>query len=147
MAKTYTIKEVAEKFDLTISTIRFYDKKGLLPFVAKNDSGYREFTESDLNFIHTICCLKNTGMPIHNIKQYIEYCMDGSKTIPQRKALLQTHKEEVLRQQAQLMENLKEIGIKIDRYNSPKAKEIIDAQVAFVKKEKAELQLANGFRV
>ena len=47
MAETYTIKEVAEKFDLTISTIRFYDKKGLLPFVAKNDSGYREFTESD----------------------------------------------------------------------------------------------------
>lgn len=147
MSKTYTIKEVAEKFDLTISTIRFYDKKGLLPFVAKNESGYREFTESDLNMIHTVCCLKNTGMPIQEIKQYIEYCMDGSRTIQQRKALLQAHKEEVLRQQAQLMENLKEIDIKIDRYDSPHAKELIDAQVAFVKKEKAELQLTNGFRV
>lgn len=147
MAKTYTIKEVAEKFGLTISALRFYDKKGLLPFVAKNDSGYREFTESDLNLIHTVCCLKNTGMPIHEIRQYIDYCMDGSKTIPQRKALLQAHKAEVLRQQAQLIENLKEIDTKIDRYNSPIAKELIDAQVAFVKKEKAELQLANGFRV
>lgn len=147
MPETYTIKEVAEMFDLTISTIRFYDKKGLLPFVAKNESGYREFTESDLNMIHTVCCLKNTGMPIHEIKQYIEYCMDGSKTIPQRRALLQEHKEEVLRQQAQLMENLKEIDIKIDRYNSPQAKELIDAQVAYVKKEKADLHLANGFRV
>ena len=86
-------------------------------------------------------------MPIHEIKQYIEYCMDGSKTIPQRKALLQEHKEEVLRQQAQLMKNLKEIDIKIDRYNSPLAKELIDAQVAYVKKEKADLHLANGFRV
>ncbi|MGX7205416.1 MerR family transcriptional regulator [Enterococcus pingfangensis] len=147
MAKTYTIKEVAEKFGLTISALRFYDKKGLLPFVAKNDSGYREFTESDLNLIHTVCCLKNTGMPIYEIRQYIDYCMDGSKTIPQRKALLQAHKAEVLRQQAQLTENLKEINTKIDRYNSPIAKELIDAQVAFVKKEKAELQLANGFRV
>lgn len=86
-------------------------------------------------------------MPIHEIKQYIEYCMDGSKTIPQRKALLQAHKEEVLRQQAELMENLREIDIKIDRYNSPLAEELIDAQVAYVKKEKAELQLANEFMV
>ena len=116
MAKTYTIKEVAEKFGLTISALRFYDKKGLLPFVAKNDSGYREFTESDLNLIHTVCCLKNTGMPIHEIRQYIDYCMDGSKTIPQRKALLQAHKAEVLRQQAQLTENLKEIDTKIDLF-------------------------------
>lgn len=147
MSETYTIKEVAEKFDLSISTIRFYDKKGLLPFVAKNASGYREFTESDLTMLHTVCCLKNTGMPIQEIKQYIEYCMDGSETIPQRKALLQAHKEDVLRQQAELMENLKEIDFKIDRYNSPIAKELIDEQVAYVKKEKAELHLANGFRV
>jgi len=147
MSVTYTIKEVAEKFDLSVSTIRFYDKKGLLPFVAKNASGYREFTESDLTMLHTVCCLKNTGMPIQEIKQYIEYCMDGSETISQRKALLQAHKEEVLRQQAELLENLKEIDFKIDRYNSPIAKELIDEQVAYVKKEKAELHLANGFRV
>ena len=147
MAKTYTIKEVADLFDLSVSAIRFYDKKGMLPFVAKNASGYREFTESDLNLIHTICCLKDTGMPINEIKKYIEFCMDGSKTIPQRKALLEAHKEAVLQQQEQLMKNLEEIEIKINRYNSPKAKELIDAQVAFVKKEKSQLNLTNGFRV
>ncbi|MDT2828576.1 MerR family transcriptional regulator [Enterococcus viikkiensis] len=144
---TYSIKEVADKFDLTISTIRYYDKKGLLPFVAKNKSGYREFTESDLNLIHTICCLKNTGMPIHDIKEYIECSMEGSKTIEQRKQLLQSHKEAVLQQQAQLMENLKEIEWKIERYDSPDAKEKIDAQVAYVIKEKQEQQLAHGFRL
>lgn len=70
MLETYTIKDVAEKFNLTISTIRYYDKKGLLPFVEKNTSGYREFTNSDLSMIHTICCLKIQGcrsMKLNNI--------------------------------------------------------------------------------
>lgn len=140
MLETYTIKDVAEKFNLTISTIRYYDKKGLLPFVEKNTSGYREFTNSDLSMIHTICCLKNTGMPINEIKQYIDYCMVGSKTISQRKALLQAHKEAVLAQQAQLLESLEEIDTKLNRYNSPTAKQIIDNQIEYVKAEKAQLQ-------
>jgi DNA-binding transcriptional MerR regulator len=74
---TYTIKEVSEIFDLSIYTLRYYDKQGLLPFVSKNASGYREFTESDLGFIYTICCLKNTGMPLKDIRTYIDYCMQG----------------------------------------------------------------------
>ncbi|EGP8367258.1 MerR family DNA-binding transcriptional regulator, partial [Listeria monocytogenes] len=53
---TYSIKEVSKIFNLSIYTLRYYDKQGLLPFVSKNQSGYREFTESDLNLIHTICC-------------------------------------------------------------------------------------------
>lgn len=57
------------------------------------------------------------------------------------------NKEAVLQQQEQLLKNLEEIEIKINRYNSPQAKELIDAQVAFVKKEKRQLNLPNGFRV
>ena len=86
-------------------------------------------------------------MPIHDIKEYIECCMEGSKTIEQRKQLLQAHKEAVLQQQTQLMENLKELDWKIERYESSDAKEKIDAQVAYVIKEKQEQQLAHGFRL
>ena len=64
---TYSIKEVAEKTNLSIYTLRFYDKQGLLPFVSRNASGYRTFTEGDLHLLKTICCLKETGMKIADI--------------------------------------------------------------------------------
>ena len=76
---TYTIKDVAKIFGLSIYTIRFYDKEGLLPFVSRNKSGNRVFTESDVNLIKTICCLKNTGMQIKDIKKYIDFCMEGTE--------------------------------------------------------------------
>ena len=145
MKKTYTIKEVADYFSLPISTIRYYDKKGLLPFVSKNKAGYRVFSESDFGFIKTICCLKNTGMPIKDIQTYIGLCMQGTKTIDQRKQMLQQHKQNVLMQQQLLTENLKEIDVKINRYASPDSKNIIKAQIKFVKDEKKDLKLKDPF--
>jgi len=145
MEKTYTIKEVADYFDLPISTIRYYDKKGLLPFVSKNEAGYRVFSESDFGFIKTICCLKNTGMPIKDIQTYIGLCMQGTSTIDQRKQMLQQHKKNVLKHQQLLTENLKEIDVKINRYASPDSKNIIKAQIRFVKDEKKDLKLKDPF--
>lgn len=94
---TYSIKEVSKIFNLSIYTLRYYDKQGLLPFVSKNQSGYREFTESDLNLIHTICCLKNTGMSLKQIRTYIDYCMEGPVSIEARKQLLLDHRAAVLK--------------------------------------------------
>ena len=139
MIKTYSIKEVADDFDLSISTIRYYDKKGLLPFVAKNSSGYRIFTDADLNLIKTIVCLKNTGMPIKDIRSYIEFVMQGPSTIDARKALLRKHKRTVLQKQQMLTENLKEIDFKLDRYESPDAEELIGQQFKYLQDEKKQL--------
>ncbi|AQY50217.1 MerR family transcriptional regulator [Listeria weihenstephanensis FSL R9-0317] len=142
---TYSIKEVSELFGLSIYTIRFYDKQGLLPFVAKNESGHREFTVSDLSFIQTICCLKNTGMQIKDIRKYIDFCMEGTSTIDSRKTLLSEHREQIMEQIVTLNENLKEIDAKLDVYSSPDAVEIISAQRKFVNDEKRELKLASPF--
>lgn len=139
MIKTYTIKQVAEDFDLSISTIRYYDKKGLLPFVSKNESGYRIFTDADLNLIKTIVCLKNTGMPIKDIRTYIEYVMAGPNTIEQRKTLLKKHKRAVLQKQKMLTENLQEIDFKLNRYESADAKELIGQQFQYLQSEKVAL--------
>jgi len=147
MPTTYSIKEVATMFDLSISTIHYYDKQGLLPFVDKNASGYRAFTQSDLNFIHTICCLKDTGMPIKTIKTYINLCMAGPDTIPDRRALLTAHKQAVLAKQAKLEASLAEIDDKLDRYNDPAARQLIETEINYVTKEKAEQHLANPFYV
>lgn len=142
---TYTIKEVSELFDLSIYTLRYYDKQGLLPFVSKNKSGYREFTDSDLGFIHTICCLKNTGMAIKDIRAYISYCMEGTSTIPAREQLLSQHRKNVLQEISSLENNLKEIDRKLDVYTAPNAVEIISAQRQFSSQEKEQHALANPF--
>ncbi len=140
---TYSIKEVAEKTSLSIYTLRFYDKQGLLPFVSRDQSGYRAFTDSDLSLIHTICCLKNTDMKIKDICTYIDYCMAGASTIEKRKTLLEHHRQEVLAKQQALTENLQEIDYKLAVYSNPDAAKIIDEERQMVSQEKAENDLAS----
>lgn len=141
MLKTFSIKEVAKKFDLSISTIRYYDKRGLLPFVAKNSAGYRIFTETDLNLIKTIVCLKNTGMSINNIKTYIELVMAGPSSINERKKLLLNHRRQVLQEQQVLADNLREVDFKIKKYESPDAESVIKNELEYVAREKKKLNL------
>ncbi len=142
---TYTIKEVSEKVGLSIYTLRYYDKEGLLPFVARNEAGYREFTDGDLNIIHTICCLKNTGMKISKIRQYIGDVMAGPDSIEDRQQLLHEHREKILEQQRILSENLKEIDYKLDIYDAPNAGDIISRELQFAEAEKRANALADPY--
>ncbi len=144
---TYSIKDVSQKTGLSIYTLRYYDKKGLMPFVGRNQAGYREFTDSDLSFIHTICCLKNTGMKISNIKRYIDYCMKGPTTIEARKQLLSQHRQQVLDKQKLLQENLKEVDYKLKVYSQPNADEIINRERQFVSHEKRRNHLDDPFQL
>lgn len=146
MNKTYSIGEVAEMFHLSISTLHYYDKKGLLPFVEKNDSGHRAFTESDLQFIQTICCLKDTDMPIKDIRTYINYCMEGPSTIEKRKALLLAHKRQVLAKQEKIIKSLEGIDQKIEHYSLKNADFFIEEQLAYAMEEKRINHLANPFK-
>jgi len=114
----YSISQVAEKFDLTAYTIRYYDREGLLPFVDRSKAGNREFSESDLNWLKLICCLKNTGMPIKQIKQYIEWCLQGDDTLEIRRQMFIDHRKEVLKQMNNLKENLKTIDYKLEFYDT-----------------------------
>lgn len=142
---TYTIKEVSEKTEISIYTLRFYDKQGLLPFVARNSSGYRAFTDGDLSLIHTISCLKNTGMTIKAIRRYIDYVMQGPVTIQQRVALLSAHREKVEAQQRKIAQNLQEIDYKLNVYQSPNAVATVTKEQKFVQEEKIANQLPNPY--
>lgn len=135
---TYAIKDVAEITGLSIFTIRFYDKEGLLPFISRNKSGNRVFTKSDINQIMTICCLKNTGMQIKDIKKYIDYCMEGAGTVDLRKELFETHRNEIINQINALQENLKLIDSKLEIYSSTNAAAIINELRRIVDDEKRE---------
>ena len=138
---TYSIKDISEMFNISIYTIRFYDKEGLMPFVLRNKAGNRVFTESDVSLFRTICCQKNTGMQIKDIKKYIDLCMEGAGTIDLREKLLLEHQEVIIKQINALNKNLDHICTKIEKYQSPNAFEIISEDRKKVYEEKCENHL------
>ncbi|WP_020619889.1 MerR family transcriptional regulator [Paenibacillus daejeonensis] len=113
----YTINEVATICDISVHTIRFYDKEGLLPFVTRNSTGNRQFSDSDLEVIKLICCLKNTGMQVKDIKHYIALCMQGKETASVRRELMRNHRKAVLRQIEDFKKSLNVVDLKIAFYD------------------------------
>ena len=74
--KEYTIRELSKMFDLPASTIRYYEDEGILTNVGRTSSGQRVFTDGHVNRLRTICCFKNTGMTIAELKQFFAYEAD-----------------------------------------------------------------------
>ena len=99
---SYSIGEVAERLGMSVYAIRYYDKEGLLPFVKRNQHGVRIFEESDLHFLYVIFCLKNTGMSIEHIRQFIAWADEGDTSLQQRYDLFMQQKKEVDEQIEQL---------------------------------------------
>lgn len=89
----YTISQAAEHFGITAHTLRFYDKEGLLPFVARGVGGRRIFRDEDLGWLQMISCLKDTGMPIREIRDYLDLCIEGDSTLSRRLEIMQGHKK------------------------------------------------------
>ena len=81
---TYTIRKFAEKIEVNVTTLRYYDKEGLLPFVDKKPDGTRVFKDEDLQELEVITCMKNSGMPIKDIKKYMDLCQEGTSTLKER---------------------------------------------------------------
>lgn len=94
----YTVGEMAKLLGITASTLRYYDKEGLLPFVERSSGGIRMFQESDFEWLQVIGCMKKAGMSIKDIRQYIEMALQGDETIAPRLAMFR-HQREVLKQQ------------------------------------------------
>ena len=89
----YTIGQVAGMTGLPVSTLRYYDKEGLLPHLTRS-SGIRQFSDRDIETLRMVECLKKTGMEIKNIKQFMQWCTEGSETYPKRLELIQKQKLE-----------------------------------------------------
>lgn len=118
----YTITKVAEICDLSTHTLRFYDKEGLLPFISRNENGNRQFSEGDLEFVKLICCLKNSGMPIKDIRYYMNLITEGETTLNTRNDIMKSHRQEILRQINELKKSLNIIDLKIAYYHSTENK-------------------------
>ena len=115
---TYTIKQVSEMMSLPVSTIRYYDKMGLIPFLEKNESGYRIFKEQDISMLRIIECFKNTGMSISEMQQYVEMVKRGDESLEERYQLFVRRKEIVLEEMRQLEKQLETIDHKLWYYKT-----------------------------
>ena len=90
----YTIGQVSKMFGLPVSTLRYYDKEGLFPDMERSN-GIRRFGQRELEALRVIECLKKSGMEIKDIRQFMEWCAQGSSTYPQRRAMFLRQKESV----------------------------------------------------
>ena len=96
-----TIGQVSERFSIPASTLRYYDKEGLFPGIERK-SGIRKFSDREIEALRVIECLKNSGLEIREIKQFMEWSTEGSATYQQRKELFETRLKKV----AEEMDNL-----------------------------------------
>lgn len=116
--KTYSIGEAAKLLNLTPYTLRYYDKEGLLPHIERTSGGIRSFKESDLDALKIIECLKMTGMPIKEIKTFIDWCSDGDSSLQQRYEMFQERKAVVAAQMQELLQTMSVIEHKCEYYQT-----------------------------
>ena len=112
----YTVKDVAQIMKISAHTVRYYDNEGLIPFVSRTQSNARMFSEYDLSWIRTVHCLRATNLSINDIKKYIDLCLKGNKTIPQRAKIIFNQEKNLKEHLKQLQEQMKVLQIKKKYY-------------------------------
>ena len=117
---TYTVGQMAKMLGLAGSTLRYYDKEGLLPFVERSSGGIRMFREKDYEWLQIIECLKKAGMSIKDIKKYIVLLQQGDSTIQERLELFEHQRTVLLEQMASLQQTLNTLDYKCWYYETAK---------------------------
>lgn len=111
------ISEVAERSGLSISTIRFYEKSGLCPFVQRGSDGKRRFSKTDADWLELLASLRSTGMPLAEMRAFAALYAKGEGTIPERKAALEAHRQSLGARQAELDRCRVILDRKLQRYD------------------------------
>lgn len=112
----YTMKDVCHETGMTYETLKFYCNEGLVPNVKRNVNNHRIFDDRDVAWIKSLTCLKNCGMSIQEMKLYIDLCLQGEESIPERKVILDQKREQLCRQMAALQASIDYIDWKQSFY-------------------------------
>lgn len=116
MKKMFTIQEMSQETGLSAHTLRYYEKIGLIDSVVRNESGYRLYSKTDIQWVEFLNCLRSIGMPIQQMQQYAELRRQGDKTISQRRKMLEDYQNHVQQQLLIIEKNLVAIQRKINKY-------------------------------
>lgn len=114
----YTMKEVGDRTGLSYETLKFYCNQGLVPNVQRDAQNRRIFSDGDIGWIRSLECLKNCGMGIREMQEYLGLCQEGPSSIPRRKEILEHKRLELEREQLRIRESLSYIERKLAYYDS-----------------------------
>ena len=116
-----SIKDAAERTGLTVHTLRFYERIGLLQAIPRASSGHRRFREQDLGWIRLLICLRKTGMPLRSLQTFASLQREGDPTGEKRRALLEEHRRDVLIRQEEILSHLALVEKKIEMFEQLRA--------------------------
>ncbi len=113
-----TISEVSEKFGITQDTLRYYEKAGIIPRIARTPGGVRDYQPEDLGWIEHVVCRRTAGMPVESLVEYLRLSQQGDDTFSERLELLKEQKENLKMQQRKLQDAMDRLDFKISRYQA-----------------------------
>lgn len=112
-----TISEVSEKYDISKDTLRYYEKAGMIPEIARLENGIRNYTESDCTWILQAKCMRNAGLSVKSITQYFKLYAAGDDTFAKRKDLLSKERDLLIEQKTAMEEMINKLDYKISKYD------------------------------
>ena len=125
------IAEVSEKFGMSVDTLRYYERVGLIPPVHRNEGGIRDYDELDLRRVDFIKCMRGAGLPVEVLIEYMGLVLQGDSTIEARKEILVEQRDLVVAKMEEMQKTLNRLNYKIDLYEKAllkREKEILDLE-------------------
>lgn len=114
--KKLTIKEVCERYHISADTLRYYEKVGVIPKVPRTKSGIRNYGEPELKWVENALCMRNAGVPVEIIIEYVSLYQQGNETFAARRDLLKKAQEAIIQQIKRYQDELERLEYKIARY-------------------------------
>ena len=111
-----TITEVSKFYDITPDTLRYYERIGLIPKIHRKKNGIRDYTQEDCNWVEFIKCMRNAGLPIETLIDYVTMFQQGDSTIDARKELLIEQRKVLEKKIKDMNETLGRLNHKIELY-------------------------------
>ena len=110
------IAEVSERYGISLDTLRYYERIGLIPAINRNKSGIREYSEIDLKRLEFIKCMRSAGLPVEVLTEYIKLVQQGDQTIEARKEILKEQRELLVSRMKEMQKTLDLLDYKIRVY-------------------------------
>lgn len=143
LAQGYSIKETAERTGMPEDTIRYYEKIGLLPRAKRKENSHRIYSESDLEMMQMITCLKKTGMSLDDMRPYLHLSLDADlSAYPELQVMILDHRQKILEQIASLQQIVDFIDVKIEQGNlGPQTCELTGDRKQMPRRSKAKVKV------
>jgi len=113
----YSMKQTCEKVNMSYQTLKFYCNEGLIPNVKRDKNNYRVFDDKNIAWIQSLSCLKNCGMSLEEMKEYLKLCLKGESTIPERKKILDKKREQLVQKQKEIQDSINFVDWKQNFYD------------------------------